>query len=270
MPARRSLRLVALAVCASFVLAVAPLPVSATMAVPAAPTISNPANQLSRDGNVVISGTLDGNTDELRFVTPTQDTTMAVRSGATTYTATVSIPIARESSLITVTPSNMAGPGPSATITAFNLGAVPGYATFVLVDKYDFTLYLITDGIVGFQRPVAIGMPGAQTPTGTWTLGYRQSMRPSTTSWGVMRIPLMRYQTRHVRVRVRARVRGHMRWVRRWKHRRVLVATSYYIHGTNDPDSIGTMASHGCIRMYNADVVTFSTLAGRWPVVIRN
>ncbi|MDO8914916.1 MAG: L,D-transpeptidase [Coriobacteriia bacterium] len=270
MTTRRSLRLVALVVCASFVLAVAPLPVSATMALPDAPTISNPNNQLTRDGNVVISGTLDGNTDELRFVTPTQDTTMAVSSGATTYTATVSIPVAREASLITVTPSNAAGPGLPAVLSAFNLGAVPGYATFVLVDKYDFTLYVITNDVVGFQRPVAIGMPGAQTPTGTWILGPGQRMRPSTTSWGVMRLPLMRYQTRHVRVRVRARVRGHVRWVRRWKHRRVLVKTSYYIHGTNDPDSIGTMASHGCIRMYNADVVTFSTLVGRWPVVIRN
>ena len=29
----------------------------------------------------------------------------------------------------------------------------------------------------------------------------------------------------------------------------------YYIHGTNDPDSIGAAASHGCIRMAEADAV---------------
>ena len=29
-----------------------------------------------------------------------------------------------------------------------------------------------------------------------------------------------------------------------------------YIHGTNEEDKIGTPASHGCIRMRNADVVT--------------
>ena len=29
----------------------------------------------------------------------------------------------------------------------------------------------------------------------------------------------------------------------------------YAIHGTNRPDSIGTFASYGCIRMYNEDIV---------------
>ncbi|QGT99989.1 L,D-transpeptidase [Candidatus Syntrophocurvum alkaliphilum] len=29
----------------------------------------------------------------------------------------------------------------------------------------------------------------------------------------------------------------------------------YGIHGTNNPNSIGTAASHGCIRMYNEDVI---------------
>jgi lipoprotein-anchoring transpeptidase ErfK/SrfK len=29
----------------------------------------------------------------------------------------------------------------------------------------------------------------------------------------------------------------------------------YAIHGTNRPDSIGTFASYGCIRMRNADII---------------
>lgn len=33
-----------------------------------------------------------------------------------------------------------------------------------------------------------------------------------------------------------------------------LSAAGYGIHGTNRPDSIGRAASHGCIRMRNADV----------------
>ena len=32
----------------------------------------------------------------------------------------------------------------------------------------------------------------------------------------------------------------------------------YAIHGTNRPDSIGTFASYGCIRMYNAHIVDLS------------
>lgn len=37
--------------------------------------------------------------------------------------------------------------------------------------------------------------------------------------------------------------------------------TAYGIHGTNQPWVIGTMASHGCIRMYNKDVLEL------WPQV---
>jgi len=33
---------------------------------------------------------------------------------------------------------------------------------------------------------------------------------------------------------------------------------SYGIHGTNDPSSIGHVVSHGCIRMYNRDVMALS------------
>ncbi|MCZ8515747.1 L,D-transpeptidase [Paenibacillus filicis] len=34
----------------------------------------------------------------------------------------------------------------------------------------------------------------------------------------------------------------------------------YGIHGTNNPASIGHAVSHGCIRMYNADVLTLARL----------
>lgn len=36
----------------------------------------------------------------------------------------------------------------------------------------------------------------------------------------------------------------------------------YRIHGTNDPKSIGTAASSGCIRMYNGHVVHLANIAG--------
>jgi L,D-transpeptidase ErfK/SrfK len=39
------------------------------------------------------------------------------------------------------------------------------------------------------------------------------------------------------------------------------VFTAYGIHGTNQPWVIGTMASHGCIRMYNWDILEL------WPHV---
>jgi L,D-transpeptidase-like protein len=43
-----------------------------------------------------------------------------------------------------------------------------------------------------------------------------------------------------------------------------------YIHGTKHEDKIGTPASHGCIRMRNADVVElFEMVDETTPVVIR-
>jgi len=34
----------------------------------------------------------------------------------------------------------------------------------------------------------------------------------------------------------------------------------YGIHGTNDPSSIGKAVSHGCVRMYNRDVIQLSEM----------
>jgi lipoprotein-anchoring transpeptidase ErfK/SrfK len=30
---------------------------------------------------------------------------------------------------------------------------------------------------------------------------------------------------------------------------------NYAIHGTNNPGSVGRFVSHGCIRMYNSDIM---------------
>jgi hypothetical protein len=37
---------------------------------------------------------------------------------------------------------------------------------------------------------------------------------------------------------------------------------TYGIHGTNAPSSIGTHASHGCVRMYNSDVINLYKTVG--------
>jgi lipoprotein-anchoring transpeptidase ErfK/SrfK len=48
-----------------------------------------------------------------------------------------------------------------------------------------------------------------------------------------------------------------------------LFGDEYAIHGTNRPSSIGTFASYGCIRMYNADIVDlFDRVAVGTPVVV--
>jgi lipoprotein-anchoring transpeptidase ErfK/SrfK len=43
----------------------------------------------------------------------------------------------------------------------------------------------------------------------------------------------------------------------------------YAIHGTNRPNSIGTYASYGCIRMYNPDIADlFGRVSVGTPVVV--
>ena len=43
-----------------------------------------------------------------------------------------------------------------------------------------------------------------------------------------------------------------------------------YIHGTNHEEKIGEPASHGCIRMRNADLLElFESVKGGTPVVIK-
>lgn len=71
--------------------------------------------------------------------------------------------------------------------------------------------------------PVAIGKPSTPTPPGHWKIVFK-SVDPGG-PFGV-------------------------RWMRLsvpWG--------SYGIHGTNNPKSIGKAVSHGCIRLYNQDVI---------------
>lgn len=115
----------------------------------------------------------------------------------------------------------------------------PSMANCVLIDKSDFTLYRVVGGRIAAAYPIAIGMPSTPTRTGTFRLGAPQ---PGGGSWGVLRMPLNR------------RIAG--RWVNR----------GYFVHGTNEPDSIGTEASLGCVRMYNRDVrrLAYRTRAGTY------
>ncbi len=46
-----------------------------------------------------------------------------------------------------------------------------------------------------------------------------------------------------------------------------LGSTSYRIHGTNNPRSIGKAVSHGCIRMYNKDIKTLYDIVDMWDTV---
>ncbi len=102
------------------------------------------------------------------------------------------------------------------------------WRNYIVIDKSEFRLYLVKNGVVERTFPVAHGKLGWATPVAVWRVGAKYY------TGGVSGPRKMRL----------FRQRGSR-----------YVFTAYGIHGTNEPWVIGTRASHGCIRLYNDDVL---------------
>lgn len=96
----------------------------------------------------------------------------------------------------------------------------------IIVVLSDFMLHLLDDDIVIHSYPVGIGRMVTATPVGEFTIINKQPNPggPFGAFWMGLSKP------------------------------------HYGIHGNNDPSSIGGLVSHGCIRMYNKDVVALSQI----------
>jgi lipoprotein-anchoring transpeptidase ErfK/SrfK len=101
---------------------------------------------------------------------------------------------------------------------------MPNYR--IIVDLSDRNLYLLDGNTVTRSFPVGIGKMVTKTPKGEYTIINKQANPggPFGAFWLGLSKP------------------------------------HYGIHGTNDPSSIGREVSHGCIRMYNEDVLQLSLL----------
>ncbi|MBE0417804.1 MAG: L,D-transpeptidase [Coriobacteriia bacterium] len=106
---------------------------------------------------------------------------------------------------------------------------------YIVIDKSEFRLYWYRDGRLVKTYPVAHGRVGASTPNAIWRIDSKYLSDPA----GV-------YGPRKMRL---------YRQSRRADGSTSYVYSRYLIHGTNNPASIGTRASAGCIRMYSADVL---------------
>lgn len=93
----------------------------------------------------------------------------------------------------------------------------------ITIDLQKFLLTLKEGGTTTATFPVAIGKPETPTPTGNWRI-IQKTLNPGGP-----------FGARWMRISVP------------WG--------GYGIHGTNAPESIGTAASHGCVRMRNEDVI---------------
>ena len=116
------------------------------------------------------------------------------------------------------------------------------WATCMIVDKSDYRLYWIRNDVLVKSYAIAHGKRRTPTPAALWIVG-RKERTPPRGVYGPRKLRLFR--------RVYAgRRRGY-----RYRY------TNYGIHGTDQPWVIGTMASHGCIRLTNANILDL------WPQV---
>lgn len=104
------------------------------------------------------------------------------------------------------------------------------WPTCIIIDKSEYRLYWVRDGQLVKVYPIAIGKAHTPTPVAIWRIDAKYHTDPA----GV-------YGPRKMRM-FRQTSSG-------------FTYTAYAVHGTNEPWVIGSMASHGCVRMYNWDVL---------------
>lgn len=97
--------------------------------------------------------------------------------------------------------------------------APPNGEVSIVIDTFRRNLTVFNNDLPYAQFPVAIGKPSTPSPLGSWKIINKSA------NWGTG------FGTRWMELSVPWGIYG--------------------IHGTNKPHSIGSMASHGCFRMFN-------------------
>lgn len=116
------------------------------------------------------------------------------------------------------------------------------YPTVVTVSRSGFRLYLWKNLKLEKTFPVAVGMAGLETPTGLYSVQDKQE----NPSWHV---PNSAWAGKLAGTTVPPGPNNPIK--ARWMG----LASSVGIHGTAAVDSLGSAASHGCIRMDPDDVI---------------
>lgn len=122
-------------------------------------------------------------------------------------------------------------------------------------------LKVVENGDVVRTYDIAVGRPSHPTPTGSFRTGdiiWNPPWRPPPTDWARNQ----RYQPPGAPANPMQGVKIYFK------------APYYFIHGTNDPDSMGEAASHGCIRMVPDDAIALArrieAAGGSVPLLIKN
>ena len=153
----------------------------------------------------------------------------------------------------TATPSKSSptpAPAPAAkpTVAATDRPSVENVVNLVLKLK-EKRVYVYQGEKLIKKYPDAIGKKGWETPTGEWQV-MEKIRNPAWTS----------FKTGEVFPPGTENPLG-ARWIGFWTDGRDVIG----FHGTANLKSIGTAASHGCVRMRNRDVKALFPPTGRWP-----
>ena len=126
----------------------------------------------------------------------------------------------------------------------------------ILVRQNDFRVYLYDDGKITHDWPIAIGTSEYPTPTGLYTVELKRYMptwiNPAPDGWGAD-MPAMIPPGPSNPLGLRA-----INWT----------APGIRFHGTSATSSIGTAASHGCVRMLNGDVIEMYDLVDEGSPIV--
>ena len=123
---------------------------------------------------------------------------------------------------------------------AFDPAISPGT---IVVHSSERRLYLVTDFGSAIRYPVAVGRVGKQW-AGTAAIAGKY-VNPD---WSPPD------EIKHDNPRLPNVIKGGTSGNPMGTRALVLDRGQYAIHGTNNPRSIGTAASYGCLRMHNADI----------------
>ena len=116
----------------------------------------------------------------------------------------------------------------------------------VVVDLSDRSLQVLIDGRPYLTYEVTVGAPEHRTPTGSYRLSkviWNPGWVPPKSGWASDKEPKEPGEPGNPMGRVK-----------------ILFDSLLYIHGTNATRTLGEPASHGCIRMRNADAMRVARL----------
>ncbi|WP_310423461.1 L,D-transpeptidase family protein [Chamaesiphon sp. VAR_48_metabat_135_sub] len=171
-----------------------------------------------------------------QLITPPKQNTGLSSTGSIILTPT---PVVTSNNSIPTTPQQpTVTPKFKPTVTASTAQPPVQNVVNLLLKLNEKQVYVYKGDKIIAKYPVAIGKKGWETPTGEWQV-MEKIKNPAWTS----------FKTGEVVAAGKQNPLGQ-RWIGFWTDGQDVIG----FHGTPDVKSIGTEASHGCVRMFDRDV----------------